>query len=218
MFSPHHSGVFLSAEQRLPAVESLDWKPGVMFSFSCAVRPQGVKEHQNKQCVESEWKGIVFTSSGNVFAPVGSVQRLDARRERALLLSNHSYGPLLLWENELHNIHFHLNLDVISGPRILCFTLVISGITASFCSQCNSVLLWVIHQCMLFQNTFVFITWTRYSSERLSLSPNVINGSCFLVSTSYGDSWSHYFFIENLFLCHVTWVEWVVNFKTHYLS
>lgn len=39
----------LSLEKRLPAVMSLDWKSGLMFSFSCAVRPHGVKEHQNKQ-------------------------------------------------------------------------------------------------------------------------------------------------------------------------
>lgn len=39
----------LSLEKLLPAVMSLDWKLGLMFSFSCSVRPNGVKEHQNKQ-------------------------------------------------------------------------------------------------------------------------------------------------------------------------
>lgn len=39
----------LSLEKLFPAVMSLDWKLGLMFSFSCAVRPNGVKEHQNKQ-------------------------------------------------------------------------------------------------------------------------------------------------------------------------
>ncbi len=43
-------------EPQLPAVESLHWKPSAMFSFSCAV-----KEHQHKQCVEREWKGVVFS-------------------------------------------------------------------------------------------------------------------------------------------------------------
>lgn len=39
-----------------------------MFSFSSSIRPHGVKEHQNKQSAEREWKGILFGST-NTAAP-----------------------------------------------------------------------------------------------------------------------------------------------------
>lgn len=54
LISPTPPLFLLSLEKLLPGVMSLDWKLGLMFSFSCAVRPNVVKEHQNKQ---SLWRG-----------------------------------------------------------------------------------------------------------------------------------------------------------------
>jgi len=103
-------------------------RPGVMFSFPCAVRPRGVKEHQNKQCV---WKGIVFSSSGNQC------------RERERVCSYQTLSRQLLWQKQLQNLEktsYFLIVVVWLGfhkHTTAHFRSQGARLHASFCTQCN---------------------------------------------------------------------------------